>query len=186
MIILPFYYYHKNNAALQNHNEILRSMLSNEEKLRDEREAEYAQNKLDNITSAMLFIQEAQVKDNSLRNLLVERAVYDYSKNALEYFNNADYNHAYEDFTRALRHQRNNATLLFYQIYSLYLDTVHENLDETTATILLDGINSAERRGFRNSELLDFSESEMRRLLGDMAFNINERRKIEGKENGDN
>jgi hypothetical protein len=134
----------------------------------------------------MLFIQEAQIKDASLRNLLVERAVYDYAKNALEYFNQEDYRHAYEDFTRALRHQRSNSTLLFYQIYSLYLDTLRDALDNSSAAILLEGINSVERRGFRNNELLDFSADEMRRLLGDMAFNIDGRLKSKGTEDGNN
>jgi hypothetical protein len=186
MFVLPFRYYHKNNQTLQENNEILRSMLLDMEKLRAEREAEYAQNKLDTITSAMLFIQEAQIKDNSLRNLLVERAVYDYAKNALEYFNQEDYRHAYEDFTRALRHQRSNTTLLFYQMYALYLDTLRDNLDASAAAILQEGIASVERRGFRNGELLDFSADEMRRLLGDMAFNIEGRLKSKGTEDGDN
>jgi hypothetical protein len=47
----------------------------------------YRQHKLDNIASATLFIQEAQAKDNSLRNFLVERVVCGYSKIVLEFFN---------------------------------------------------------------------------------------------------
>ncbi|GHV07430.1 hypothetical protein FACS189485_17780 [Spirochaetia bacterium] len=180
MIILLNYYYRKNSEVLQN----IKSENSSREEAR-RAEAAYTQEQLDEINRTLPLnnetlsqeIYEVQETGNSLRSIIIEKIVHDYTQAALAFFNESDYIHAYREFTMAAKYRRNNTTILFYQIYSLYISTQYGRIDGETGKMLLDGIELMEKRGFQNSELLDFSENEMRQKLNDMAFNIKERAK---------
>jgi hypothetical protein len=175
MIVLLNYYYRKDYELLQN------SILENRDREEDRR-AEYTQSRLSEITGTMLFMKEAQDKDDALKSIVIEKVVHDYTQTALAYFSEAEYLRAYEEFTRVLRYRRTDTTILFYQTYSLYVHAMANTLDGLTGNVLLEGIAAIEKRGFKSSELLGYSEGEMRQKLTDMAFNINERLAEEGAE----
>ncbi|GHT53628.1 hypothetical protein FACS1894106_4660 [Spirochaetia bacterium] len=180
IVILLSYFYRKNSEVLQN----IRSENFSREETR-KAEAAYTQDQLDEINRTLLLnnetllrkILEVQETDYSLRNMVIEKIVHDYTQTASAYFNESDYTRAYKEFAGAAKYRKNNTTILFYQIYTLYISTQYGRLDGETGKMLLDGIEAMEKRGFQNNELLDFSETEMRQKLTDMAFNIRERAK---------
>jgi hypothetical protein len=106
-----------------------------------------------------------------IRGTVREKAAWDYGVEGLAHFRRQEYGIAYELFTRALRYEGSNRGILFYQLYSLYLER-REWLSEAEGRRILAGIQELERRGYEGSERLDFSAEEMQAKAGEMIMVI--------------
>jgi hypothetical protein len=109
--------------------------------------------------------------------VLTEKVTYDYTRRGLEHFKGGEYLLAHETFSRALRYQRSNTTLLFYQTYSLYLSRVDQALTSGEWETILANVRELDLRGYRPQERLDFTGEQMRQKASDMAYNIGELQK---------
>lgn len=113
-----------------------------------------------------------QGRDIEIVGMVTEKLGYDYVQRAMQYFGEGNYGSAYITFSRALRYQRGNSVLRFYQIYSLYLRHNDMRLTDSELAIIQEGIHEINRRGFREQEQLGFSLEEMREKLTEMEYNV--------------
>jgi hypothetical protein len=113
-----------------------------------------------------------QGRDIEIVGMMSEKLGYDYVQTAMRYFEEGNYGNAYTTFSLALRYQRGNSVLRFYQIYSLYLRHSYTRLTDSEVVIIQEGINELNRRGFREQDQLEFSLEEMREKLTEMESNV--------------
>jgi len=113
-----------------------------------------------------------QVQDNELIGMIAEKIIYDYTHRALQYFDSEDYTNAYYLFSRAVRYQRRNSTLRFFQIYSLYLRQKDSKLTSGEMAFLQTGIRELKSRVFMEQEQFKFSPEEMEQKVTEMEYNI--------------
>jgi predicted GIY-YIG superfamily endonuclease len=120
-------------------------------------------------------------RNERIRTILVEKAVYDYTREGLELFRGRNYLKAHDAFGQALRYQGNNTTLLFYRLYSRYLAVIDEPLTGVEREEILAGIGRLKAAGYRREEYLEFSGEEMEARTGEMEYNITELQRREGR-----
>ncbi|ULQ59038.1 hypothetical protein K7I13_11015 [Brucepastera parasyntrophica] len=164
---------------------------SMEELIGSERQSEITQGKLDitrrqlsGITSSLAAMELLLARDIDERilDVMLERTVDDYTQAGIDYFNMAAYEKACAAFTKALKYKSENTTLLFFQLYSLYLNKMNNGFDEETFKMIHDGLAVLEAKGYKMEEQLVFTEEEMSGKTADMAYNISEKQKQEGWE----
>jgi tetratricopeptide (TPR) repeat protein len=105
-------------------------------------------------------------------DMLIDHAKNNFIEKGLSYYAVQAYPQAYESFSRALSYDENNTTLLFYAVYCLYLTAMNGTADKESYQMIFDGINIISEYGYKENELLDFSEAQMRKLVADMSTNM--------------
>jgi len=133
--------------------------------------------KLAEIQEALEKMQknEKQLSSGEIIGMLTEQMVNNYTESALDYFTEEDYANAARDFGRALRYQRGNTTLIFYQTYTLYLEQRNRALTESEFTGIQARIRELQEKGFREEEKIGFSVAEMEYKVREMGQNLGER-----------
>lgn len=111
--------------------------------------------------------------NNTIIDILTEKANYDYINKGLEYYDDKQYFPAYMAFSRALQYSPNNTTVIFYQIYCLYLGSHTIGLDSDTCQIIQNGIDAIRMNGFKNNEQLSFTATDMLQIVSAIDTNIN-------------
>ncbi|HKM21404.1 MAG TPA: hypothetical protein VJZ01_05120 [Lachnospiraceae bacterium] len=112
--------------------------------------------------------------DNTIIDILTETASHDYIEKGLEYYTKKEYLPAYLAFSRALQYNPNNTTVVFYQIYCLYLGSHTKRLDLETCQIIQSGIETIREYGFKSIEQIGFTETDMLQTITAIETNINE------------
>ena len=104
--------------------------------------------------------------------MMAEKLSYDYAIQALKYFKESDYGNASATFSLALRYQQRNTTLLFYQIYSLYLRHIKAPLTENEMIMIQARLRELKERGFREQDYIDHTIEEMQLRVEEMEYNV--------------
>lgn len=142
-----------------------------EEKLQEHEEVEARRYRQISDRMARAGIAEVEAEE-ALMGILVEKSKQDYIRSGLEYYEKGWYKQAYKAFTRALSYDGRDTTVKFYQIYSLYLASIHRYEAGEHYEEIRDGIENIMESGYEEVEMLYFGEAEMREKVREMEINI--------------
>jgi hypothetical protein len=119
--------------------------------------------------------------DDQILDILIERAIEDYTQKGITLFDEALYEKAYSAFTNALKYGGEDAEIRFYQLYSLYLMGMNGTLDRESYWMIYKGLVELSEFEYISTEGFVFSEQEIRQKLNDMKYNIEEKARQEGE-----
>ena len=126
--------------------------------------------RVNTIVGRVAGIQEDMASELAVTN---ESRSHDYAQRALEYYFMEDYANAYAIFSRALRYQRDNNTIRFFQIYSFYIwRTRNGELNSGEIVYIQQGISEINERGFIEQNMILYSPDEMQEKLNNMELDI--------------